>query len=128
MEIRKLVTIVEETVRPRWIRLIRPPAKRRPSRLSKIPLPVKYVEDLTPLMDMGEELGGHFGRQGARGPGYRPGAVRSYGKAAIVGLNGELEHGGAILHPKLGALPRRLGPRSGLDSLGEKTRARGLHH
>ena len=31
-----------------------------------------------------------------------PGPVVSYGKGAIVGLKGELEHGGACIHPMLG--------------------------
>ncbi len=26
----------------------------------------------------------------------------SYGKAAIIGVNGDMEHGGAMIHPKLG--------------------------
>ena len=29
--------------------------------------------------------------------------VVSYGKAALVGVMGDLEHGGAMIHPKLGA-------------------------
>jgi len=33
--------------------------------------------------------------------------VQSYGKAAIVGEDGELEHAAAILHPRLGAPLRR---------------------
>ena len=34
--------------------------------------------------------------------GISPENAESYGKAAIVGLKGELEHAAAILHPKLG--------------------------
>jgi hypothetical protein len=34
--------------------------------------------------------------------GIAPGKAESYGKAAIVGENGELEHAAAILHPRLG--------------------------
>jgi Amino acid synthesis len=34
--------------------------------------------------------------------GVEPPAVESYGKAAIVGEAGELEHAAAILHPRLG--------------------------
>ena len=39
--------------------------------------------------------------------GIAPEAAESYGKAAMVGENGELEHAAAILHPKLGAPLRR---------------------
>ena len=34
--------------------------------------------------------------------------IESYGKAAAVGENGELEHAAAILHPKLGAPFRKV--------------------
>src|SRR3989442_14077499 len=37
----------------------------------------------------------------------QPGHGQSYGKAAIVGEAGELEHAAAILHPKLGAPLRK---------------------
>jgi len=30
------------------------------------------------------------------------GQAVSYGKAAVVGVNGEMEHGAAVLHPQLG--------------------------
>ena len=39
--------------------------------------------------------------------GITPAAAESYGKAALVGENGELEHAAAILHPKLGAPLRK---------------------
>jgi hypothetical protein len=39
--------------------------------------------------------------------GIAPGQAQSYGKAAIVGEAGELEHAAAILHPKLGAPLRK---------------------
>jgi hypothetical protein len=39
--------------------------------------------------------------------GIAPGQAHSYGKAAIVGEAGELEHAAAILHPKLGAPLRK---------------------
>ncbi len=35
-----------------------------------------------------------------------PGPAVAYGKAAIVGVNGDLEHGAAMLHPKLGKAMR----------------------
>ncbi len=35
--------------------------------------------------------------------GYGADQVRGYGKGAIVGVNGELEHTAAILHPRFGA-------------------------
>jgi hypothetical protein len=40
--------------------------------------------------------------------GIEPTRAESYGKAAAVGENGELEHAAAILHPKLGAPFRKV--------------------
>ena len=56
----------------------------------------RYEENLSPIFDIGEELGDRLCRIGMEELG---GAVESYGKACIVGMDGELEHGGAILHP-----------------------------
>jgi len=103
MDIRKLVTIVEETMSEAG-RAIDPPT-RKAAAIAVIPNPYaeSYVEDLGALMDMGEELGGLLGNKAREALGITPEQCESYGKAAIVGLDGELEHAGAILHPKLGA-------------------------
>ena len=66
------------------------------------PFSGKYKEDLSELMAIGEELGGLLGRKCVDALGIEPAAAESYGKAAMVGENGELEHAAAILHPKLG--------------------------
>jgi hypothetical protein len=58
-----------------------------------------YVEDLSALFDVGLELGEDLMPEVVarlKNP------ATSYGKAAIVGLAGEFEHGGAVIHPKLG--------------------------
>ena len=65
----------------------------------------KYVEDLSELIAIGEELGGKLTEIGLE---TLPGAVENYAKGAIIGLNGELEHGGAALHPKLGYTMRKV--------------------
>ncbi len=56
---------------------------------------------------IGEELGGLLGQRCVKALGIQAEQAQSYGKAAIVGEAGELEHAAAILHPKLGA-PLRL--------------------
>ena len=61
------------------------------------------MENLVELIVIGEELGGLLGARCVQALGIEPGQVQSYGKAAIVGEAGELEHAAAILHPKLGA-------------------------
>ncbi|GAA0579963.1 amino acid synthesis family protein [Caenispirillum bisanense] len=102
-DIRKLMVVVDEIHRE-MDREISPPT-RRAAAVAVIanPFAGRYVEDLTPLMDIGAELGDLLGRRAVAALGIAPAAVESYGKAALVGENGELEHAAAILHPKLGA-------------------------
>jgi amino acid synthesis protein len=63
------------------------------------PFAGRFVEDLQELVKTGEELGDLLGRRAVAALGA---AVHSYGKAAIVGVDGEYEHAAAILHPTLG--------------------------
>lgn len=102
-DIRKIVVVVDETHREMG-REIAPPT-RRAAAVAVIanPFAGRYVEDLAELMDIGAELGGLLGRRAVAALGIQPGQAQSYGKAAMVGENGELEHAAAILHPKLGA-------------------------
>ena len=62
----------------------------------KNPFAGRYVEDIQPFMKPLEQLGVDMARELAEALG-GPKAVQSYGKAAIVGLAGELEHG-ALWH------------------------------
>ena len=101
--IRKLVTTLEETHREAE-HDIRPPA-RKAAALAVVtnPFAGRYVADLAELIELGEMLGGLLGQRAVRALGIAPGDAHSYGKAAIVGEDGELEHAAAVLHPKLGA-------------------------
>lgn len=106
-KIRKLVVVVDETMREMG-REVSPPTRRAAAVVViENPFAGRYVEDLSDLMDIGAELGGLLGERCVVALGIRPGEVQSYGKAAMVGENGELEHAAAILHPKLGAPLRR---------------------
>ena len=67
----------------------------------------RFSESLDELIDIGEELGGMLGERCVQALGIAPEQAQSYGKAAIVGEGGELEHAAAILHPKLGAPLRK---------------------
>ena len=102
-EIRKLVVQVDE-IRREMGRDITPPT-RRALAMAVIANPCAgaYVENLDALIAIGEELGGLLGDKCVQALGIAPGQAQSYGKAAIVGEAGELEHAAAILHPKLGA-------------------------
>jgi hypothetical protein len=107
-KIRKIVTVVEETQREAE-RAIDPPT-RRAAAIAVIanPFAGRYVEDLAELIDIGEELGQMLGERAVKALGIDPTRAESYGKAAAVGENGELEHAAAILHPKLGAPLRKV--------------------
>jgi hypothetical protein len=102
MQIRKLLTIVEETHSEAG-RPVAPPT-RKAAALAVIANPHAggYAADLSDLVAIGEELGGILGRRAVAALGIAPAQAHSYGKAAIVGEDGELEHAAAILHPKLG--------------------------
>ena len=100
--IRKLATIVDET-HVEMGRDVSPPT-RRAAAVAVIanPFAGRYEGDLEELMAIGEELGDLLGRRAVAALGIAPGQAESYGKAAIVGEGGELEHAAAILHPRLG--------------------------
>ena len=106
-QIRKLIVTTDET-RVEMGRAIDPPARRAVAvAVIANPYAGRYAENLDELIAIGEELGGLLGRKCVEALGIQPGQAHSYGKAAIVGEAGELEHAAAILHPKLGAPLRR---------------------
>jgi len=102
MEIRKIITVVEETHRESGKEVSPPTRKAAAVAVIKNPFAGQYAEDLSLLMDYGERLGGMLGEKAVAALGIPKERVESYGKAAVVGLGGELEHAAAILHPKLG--------------------------
>jgi hypothetical protein len=102
MEVRRYLTIVEE-IWEEGGRKLDPPGKRAAAvAVIKNPYAGLTIEDLTPLIDIGEQLGGILGKMAVDALGIKPEAAENYGKAAIVGEAGEREHAAAILHPKLG--------------------------
>ncbi len=101
-KIRKVVTVLEET-HTEMGQSISPPTRRAAAvAVIENPFASEYCEDLSALMDIGEELGGMLGERCVAMLGIAPSDAQSYGKSAMVGENGELEHAAAILHPKLG--------------------------
>jgi Amino acid synthesis len=107
-KIRKLVIFVEET-RSEMGKAIEPPTRRAAAvAVIENPFAGHYVEDLSELMEIGEELGDLLAKRAVAALGIEGPRAESYGKAAAVGENGELEHAAAILHPKLGAPVRKV--------------------
>ncbi|HAD29680.1 MAG TPA: peptide synthetase [Rhodobacteraceae bacterium] len=107
LDIRKTAVWVEETLTEMGKSIDPPTRKAVAVAVIANPFADKYVEDLTPLMDMGAALGAILGDRCVAALGIKPEAAESYGKAAMVGESGELEHAAAILHPKLGGPLRR---------------------
>ncbi len=105
--IRKLVVEVEETRIEMGKAVVPPTRKALAMAVIDNPFAGRYVENLDDLIAIGEELGGLLGAKCVEALGIAPGAAQGYGKAAIVGEAGELEHAAAILHPKLGAPLRK---------------------
>jgi hypothetical protein len=107
-KIRKLVTFVEET-RTEMGKIVSPPTRRAAAAaVIENPFAGKFVEDLNELMEIGEELGTLLTERAVAALGIPGPSVESYGKAAAVGENGELEHAAALLHPKLGTPVRKV--------------------
>ncbi len=105
--IRKIVTSVEQTNKEIGREISPPTRKAVAVAVIENPFAGKYVEDLDPLMEIGAELGGLLGDACVAALGIDAEEAESYGKAAMVGENGELEHAAAILHPRLGAPLRK---------------------
>ena len=103
MKLRKIITLVEETRTEMGQPLPRPSRRALAAAVIANPFAGRYAEDLSDLIDTGAELGDLLARESLAALGCAAGDVQGYGKAALVGEAGELEHAAALLHPKLGA-------------------------
>ena len=108
MEIRKFVDLTEEIMMENG-RSVEPPVKKAAAvAVLKNPFNGRYAQDLDVLMEIGEVLGEALSRRVLRSLGIDADQVESFGKGAVVGMGGELEHAAALLHPKLGHAVRRI--------------------
>ncbi|MFO7856255.1 MAG: amino acid synthesis family protein [Paracoccaceae bacterium] len=64
------------------------------------PFAGRVVDDLSELFDLSREIGAALFPEAVARLGRAP---ISYGKGALVGVAGEVEHGAATIHPRLGA-------------------------
>lgn len=102
MNIRKLVIVTEQIHVEARRALDKPITRAAAIAVIANPYAARFAEDLTELIDIGEQLGGLLGERAAAALPGGAATVEGYGKGAIVGMGGELEHAAAILHPKLG--------------------------
>jgi hypothetical protein len=106
--IRKLVVVVDEVHREMG-KAVSPPSRRAvAAAVIANPLAGKFQDDLAELTAIGEELGELLTRKCIEALDIDGGKAESFGKAAIVGENGEIEHAAAILHPKMGTPVRKV--------------------
>ena len=101
--IRKFEIFLETVRSEGGIELEKPLKKCAAVAVIKNPFAGKYAEDLTELMEYGEYLGDYLTRKAVEAMDIPVAEVHSFGKACIVGLDGEHEHAAAIMHPRLGA-------------------------
>lgn len=107
MEIRKITTILEETYMDTSM-LKQPTKKAAAVAIIKNPFAGQYEEDLTPLMDIGEELGRLLTIKARDALNLKEDSmVHNFGKGIVVGEDGELEHAAAIIHCGLGITLRK---------------------
>ena len=96
LDVRKLVLQVEDVWHDGGPRNPKPLQRGSIAALVKNPYAGRYVEDIQPMMEalkpLGREMAGRL-IQALGGPAH----IESYGKGALIGLAGELEHG-ALWH------------------------------
>ncbi len=99
MEVRRIVTITDRVFRDQYGTSCSTITRIATAAVVKNPCAGRYEEDLSRLFEIGGVLGAQLMADLVT---LLPGPAVSYGKAAIVGVAGDMEHGGAVIHPKLG--------------------------
>src|ERR1700692_2825574 len=105
-EIRRQIIVVEQIWHEKGPRLAKPVRRGWAGVVVANPFAERYVENLIPFMDSLEPLAYQLGVDLLKAMNATAKDVESYGKGAIVGVAGELEHG-AIWHNPGGAGIRR---------------------
>ena len=102
-QIRKLLILVEEAHTEMGRPISPPQRKAAVAAIVENPFAGRYVEELEPLYDLGRDLSGYLTERGVTALGVEPDEITAYGKGAIIGVDGEIEHAAAVLHPRFGA-------------------------
>jgi Amino acid synthesis len=107
IEVRKIVTIVEETFHEGGPRLAVPLRVGAVLAVIRNPFAGSYVENIQSMMDDLKPLGAEMSARLVAAMGVGKGQIEGFGKGAIVGEAGELEHG-ALWHVPGGYAMREL--------------------
>lgn len=99
MEVRKTIVSRETATQDTAGRDCDPVTRVVGMAVLKNPFAGESRDDLSELFDIGAALGEQLTTEALS---LLPAPAVSYGKAAIVGTNGDFEHGGALIHPRLG--------------------------
>src|SRR5437016_7602414 len=99
IEIRKIITTRETVLSELGVEANRPVTRAVGMAVIRNPFAGQFVEDLRPLFEAGAMLGDRLMPELVK---LLEGPAVSYGKGALVGVAGEMEHGGACVHPMLG--------------------------
>jgi Amino acid synthesis len=104
MRIRKIVTLIDEARHEAGFAGEPPLRKVATAAVVGNPFAGRYEADLSSLVSASEVLGREMSGIAAAAMGNYP--IQSYGKAAIIGLSGEQEHGVALLTTVFGNVMR----------------------
>ena len=96
IDVRKLVLAVEDVWHDNGPRLARPLRRGSLAAVLRNPYAGRYVENIEPMMEALKPLGRAMAQRLIAALG-GPQAIEGYGKGALIGLDGELEHG-ALWH------------------------------
>src|SRR5438034_11844135 len=99
VEIRKFITMREAVLSELGVAAPRRVVRAVGMAVIGNPFAGRFVDDLQLLFEAGAMLGERLMPELVK---LLDGPAVSYGKGALVGVNGEMEHGGACVHPMLG--------------------------
>lgn len=103
MKIRRVTTIRDVIHEDGGLPALKPVTRVAACAVVANPYARKSADDLTELIESGAELGALLVQEALV---LLPGKPVAYGKSAIVGVNGDIEHAAAVLHPRMG-MPMR---------------------
>ena len=108
MHIRKFVVTVEDIKAESGREVGRTVRRAAASAVIANPFAGRPGADLAELEAMGAEISQQLAERALLALGVAAGDVTAYGKGAIVGTDGEIEHAAALIHPRFGAPVRKV--------------------